>query len=69
MIFSFHFEYNYAKNYNNNRKEKQKKKKKKRGLNSLKDIMLRNTVAKKNLNTFHLMYNNFRVTKNFDLST
>ena len=36
-------------------KKKRKEKKKKKGLNTLKDVILRNIIIKKILNTFYLM--------------
>ena len=56
MILSFHFKHDHAKDMIIIKKKKKKKeKKKKRGLNTPKDIMLKNTVIKKSLNIFHLM--------------
>ena len=55
MILSFHFRYDHAKDIITIKKKKEKEKKKKKGLNISKDIMLKNIIIKKNLNTSHLM--------------
>ena len=55
MILSFHFKHDHAKNMITIKKKKKKEKKKKRGSNTSKNIMLKNIVIKKSLNTFHLM--------------
>ena len=48
---------------------KKKEKKKKRGLNTSKNVMLKNIVKKKNFNTFHLMcFENFCIIRKFDFS-
>ena len=73
MIFSFHFGHSYAKRYDNDQKEKKKKKKKEEeegeGFKFFENVMLKCIMTKESLNTFHLMYDNFYVLKNFDFST
>ena len=70
MIFSFHFGYNYAKRYNNDQKEKKTKgEEEEKGFKFSENAMLRCIVAKESLNTSHLIYDNFYVSKNFDLNT
>ena len=51
------------------KKKKTKEKEEEEGFKFSKNVMLKCTVTKKSLNTFHLMYNNFRMLKNFDLNT
>ena len=56
------------------RKKKKKKKKtkgeeKEEGFKFFKNAMLKCIIIKKSFNTSHLMYNNFRVSKNFNLNT
>ena len=55
MILLFHFRHNHAKDIITIKKKKKKEKKKKRGLNTSKNVMLRNIITKKSLNTSHLM--------------
>ena len=70
MIFSFHFEHSYAKRYNNDQKEKKTKGEKEEERSKFSEnAMLKYIITKKSLNTSHLMYNNFRILKNFDLNT
>ena len=55
MILSFHFKHSHAKDIITIKKKKKKEKKKKMGSNTSKDIMLKNIIIKKSLNTSHLM--------------
>ena len=70
MIFSFHFGHNHAKRYDNNQKEKKTKgEKEEERFKFFENVMLKYIMIKKSLNTSHLMYNNFRMLKNFDLNS
>ena len=51
------------------KKKKTKGEKEEERSKFFKNVMLKCIVIKENPNTSHLMYNNFRISKNFDLNT
>ena len=51
------------------KKKKTKGEEEEEGFKFSENVILRYIVIKKSLNISHLMYNNFRVLKNFDFNT